>query len=120
MGLYKDHDDAKLKSSLALPQQSYAGQELYPGLHRKAAVLFYALNRNHAFGNGNKRLSVAAVVVFLFINDVVFVGTEAEIRDKALWLAQTTDPIGDVTRELAGWLEKRSVSRQEYERGVTK
>jgi death on curing protein len=62
MGLYEDHDQAKLDSCLNLPRQAVFGKDLYPGVFKKAAITFYAFNRNHAFGNGNKRLSVAVLV----------------------------------------------------------
>ena len=106
MGLYEDHDPAKLDSCLNLPKQAAFGQDLYPGVFKKAAITFYAFNRNHAFGNGNKRLSVATLVVFLFINDQILKVTTNELRDKALWLAQTDRPIGEVVEELAEWIEE--------------
>ena len=112
MGLYADYDEAKLQGSLALPRQIVFGKELYEGLYRKAAVLFYAINRNHAFGNGNKRLSVASLVVFLYINNLDLQGNHGALRDKALWLAQTTDPIDMVVDTLADWIEKNSILRK--------
>ena len=116
MGLYADHDEAKLQASLALPRQEVFGKELYEGVFKKAAVLFYAINRNHAFGNGNKRLSVASLLVFLYMNDIVYDGSNDDLRDKALWLAQTTEPIGDVVEHLAAWIQKDSFTREEYEK----
>jgi hypothetical protein len=63
----------------------------------------------HAFGNGNKRLSVMAFVVFLYIiNQALEVPPEA-LRDKALWLAQTDQPIGDVVAALAQWAEENCI-----------
>ena len=111
MGLYADHDEAKLQASLALPRQAAFGKDLYDGIFRKAAVLFYAINRNHAFSNGNKRLSVAALLVFLYINNVVFNGDDTELRDKALWLAQTPESIEKVVADLAVWIEKNSAAK---------
>ena len=108
MGLYDDHDPAKLDSCLNLPRQSAYGEELYPDIYKKAAITFYAFNRNHAFGNGSKRMSVAATVVFLFINDIAVTASTKELRDKALWLAQVEDPIGEVVERLAGWIKERS------------
>ena len=116
MGLYADHDEARLQASLALPRQSFSGEELYKGPYRKAAVLFYAINRNHAFGNGNKRLSVASLVVFLYINNIILKGSDAELRDKALWLAQVDERIERVIDHLAEWIEQNSLEKTEYER----
>ncbi len=111
MGLYKDHDQAKLESSLNLPQQSVFGEDLYPDLFTKAAVLFYVINRNHIFGNGNKRLSVAVLLVFLYINDHIFIGTPKEMRDKALEIATTTVTIDEVKIVLSEWIKQRSVHK---------
>jgi prophage maintenance system killer protein len=38
MGLYDDHDQAKVDASLNLPRQAAYGHELYPDLFTKAAV----------------------------------------------------------------------------------
>lgn len=57
-----------LESALQRPR-SYFGQELYPTLPRKAAVLFYSLIKNHPFPNGNKRIATSALLVFLHVND---------------------------------------------------
>lgn len=109
MGLYEDHDQGKVDSCLNLPKQAAFGQELYPGIFKKAAITFYAFNRNHAFRNGNKRLSVVAFAVLLYINDQAIEVTPQELRDKALWLAQTEEPIGGVIEELAIWAEENCV-----------
>ena len=39
------------------------GEEVYPGIHQKAAVLISAINHNHPLLDGNKRLSAAAAAV---------------------------------------------------------
>ena len=115
MGLYEDHDKAKVDSCLNLPRQAAFGEELYPGIFKKAAITFYAFNRNHAFGNGNKRLSVMAFAVFLYINNLAIEVEPAELRDKALWLAQTNEPIDKVVKELADWGESNCISVSELE-----
>lgn len=115
MGLYKDNDPGKVASCLSLPRQSAFGQELYPGVFKKAAITFYAFNRNHAFGNGNKRLSVVAFVVFLYINDYEIRVPTDELRDKALWIAQTSESVEKVVNQLAQWAEKNSVNINQQE-----
>jgi len=40
----------------------------YPNLEDKVAYLFYSINKNHAFNDGNKRSSVALSAYFLEIN----------------------------------------------------
>jgi death-on-curing family protein len=58
----------QLESCLATPEQTFDSQPLYPTLADKAAILFYLLVKNHPFKNGNKRLAVTTLTVFLFLN----------------------------------------------------
>ncbi|WP_445957612.1 type II toxin-antitoxin system death-on-curing family toxin [Yeosuana sp.] len=45
----------------------------YPTIEDKAAYLLYALNKNHAFNDGNKRASVALTAYFFEINGLEFI-----------------------------------------------
>src|ERR1700720_578602 len=58
----------RLESCLATPEQTFDAQPLYPSLEDKAAILFYLLAKSHPFMNGNKRIAVTALTVFLFLN----------------------------------------------------
>jgi death-on-curing protein len=57
-----------LESALAQPQMTFGGEDLYPTLADKAAVLGYALIQNHPFLDGNKRTGHAVMEVFLVLN----------------------------------------------------
>ena len=57
-----------LESALESPFQSYSGEELYPSIQAKAARLCYGLVKNHAMIDGNKRIGVHAMLVFLTLN----------------------------------------------------
>ena len=57
-----------LESALAQPQMTFDGEELYPTVVDKAAVLGYTLIKNHPFLDGNKRTGHAAMEVFLVLN----------------------------------------------------
>lgn len=61
-------DIALLESALESPFQSYAGEELYPSIQAKAARLCYGLVKNHAMVDGNKRIGVHTMLVFLSAN----------------------------------------------------
>ena len=58
-----------LESCISVPFQKYEKKFLYKGLCGKAAILFYLLIKNHPFQNGNKRVAVTALLVFLFLNE---------------------------------------------------
>src|SRR3989344_9517748 len=61
-------NEESLDALVKLPQSSYFGEEQYPTLESKAAIIFYTLNKKHLFSNGNKRMSVMCLSVFLLIN----------------------------------------------------
>ena len=54
-------DAGLLESAVVNPQRSFGGQELYPELFDKAAILGYSIVRNHPFFDGNKRAGFAAM-----------------------------------------------------------
>jgi death-on-curing family protein len=56
-----------LESCLGAPFQTFRGA-LYKRLAGKSAALFYLLVKNHPFENGNKRIAVMTVLVFLAMN----------------------------------------------------
>ncbi len=60
--------EGKLESSLKTPFQTFGGKDPYPTLEHKAAMLFYLLIKNHPFQNGNKRIAVTSLFIFLAIN----------------------------------------------------
>ena len=45
----------------------------YPTIEEKACYLLYALNKNHAFNDGNKRTSVALTAYFFELNGLDFI-----------------------------------------------
>jgi death-on-curing protein len=57
-----------LEAAVARPRTSALGQDAYPSIHHKAAALLHSIARNHALVDGNKRLSLAAVIAFYGMN----------------------------------------------------
>lgn len=57
-----------LESCLATPFQTFGRKHLYRGLIDKAAIIFYLMNKNHPFQNGNKRIAVVTLILFLMKN----------------------------------------------------
>lgn len=70
-----------LESCLQTPFTTFDGIDLYPTIYDKAGILFYLMNKNHPFRNGNKRLAVTTLLVFLFLN-----GYWIEISHEDLYL----------------------------------
>ncbi|MDA3793550.1 MAG: type II toxin-antitoxin system death-on-curing family toxin [Elusimicrobia bacterium] len=57
-----------LESCLLVPFQTFSKKLLYKGLISKAAILFYLMIKNHPFQNGNIRIAMTALFVFLYKN----------------------------------------------------
>ena len=57
-----------LERCIGQPFQTFDGRQLYPGLIKKTAILFYLMVKNHPFQNGNKRLAIVTLLWFLFLN----------------------------------------------------
>ena len=53
-----------LEAAAARPATTAFGELAYPSIHEKAAALLHSVARNHALVDGNKRLSLAAVIAF--------------------------------------------------------
>lgn len=68
MPAFHTRSPGKLESCLAQPFQTYDGKYLHQRFHKRAAVLFYLVAKNHCFSNGNKRMAVTLTMVFCFIN----------------------------------------------------
>ncbi|NOY86104.1 MAG: type II toxin-antitoxin system death-on-curing family toxin [Deltaproteobacteria bacterium] len=58
-----------LESCLGTVFQTFGGKDLYPTLIDKASMLFYLMVKNHPFLNGNKRIALTTLVVFLVMNN---------------------------------------------------
>jgi death-on-curing family protein len=78
-----------LESSLAVPFQRFGNRDLYKGLTAKAAILFYLLVKNHPFQNGNKRIAMTTLLVFLYKNQKWLKIDNKELYNFAIWVAQS-------------------------------
>ncbi len=65
---YAVRDLGLLDSAAARPRATVFGQDAYPTIHQKAAALLQSVVSNHALIDGNKRLGLAAVIVFYGVN----------------------------------------------------
>lgn len=80
-------DNGLLDSALESPFQSFDGEELYPSIQSKAARLCYGLVKNHAMIDGNKRIGVHTMLVFLTVNGYELEYTQKELSDLILDVA---------------------------------
>lgn len=80
-------DEGMLDSALNAPFQTFGGENVYPTLQQKAARLCFGLVKNHPFVDGNKRIGLHAMLVFLALNGVELQHSQTELSDIILQLA---------------------------------
>lgn len=86
-----------LESCLATPFQSFAKKSLYPTLIPKASMLFYLLIKNHPFQNGNKRIAMTTLFVFLYRNGKWLEVDTQELYNFTDWVARSPRTVKDET-----------------------
>jgi death-on-curing protein len=93
-----------LEEALYKPFMGLAdGVELYPGVARKAAVLFEALVSYHPFADGNKRTAEIVTAIFLWHEGYLWDFDEDEIVEFATDVAQNKLSIDNIKN----WIEIR-------------
>jgi death-on-curing family protein len=79
----------RLESCLATPFQTFGKKSLYSSLVSKASILFYLMIKNHPFQNGNKRIAMTTLMVFLFLNKKWIKVDTQELYNFTVWVAQS-------------------------------
>ena len=70
--LFGNEKDDSFKSSIGQIYQTFGGEELYPSVEEKAAMLLYLVTKNHSFSDGNKRIAVTLFLWFLNNNKILY------------------------------------------------
>ena len=78
-----------LESCLLVPFQSFEKKSLYKGLIEQSAILFYLMIKNHPFQNGNKRVAMTTLLVFLHRNKKWLKVDTKELYNFAVWVAES-------------------------------
>jgi death-on-curing family protein len=86
-----------LESCLAVPFQRFAKKSPYKGLIEKSAILFYLLVKNHPFQNGNKRIAMTTLFVFLYKNKKWMRVDNKELYNFAVWVAESNPKLKNET-----------------------
>ena len=84
-----------LESCVVIPFQRFSDKALYPSLVAKASILFYLMIKNHPFQNGNKRIAIVTLLVFLLGNNKwIRVDTQG-LYNFTVWIAQSPAALKD-------------------------
>lgn len=97
-------DECLLESALESPFQTFDGHDLYPSIIQKAARIGYSLVSNHPFIDGNKRIGIHIMLVFLAINGIDISCTQEDLIKIGLSLADDTMTF----EELSVWLSSHN------------
>ncbi len=70
--LFGNEKDDSFKSSIGQIYQTFDGEELYPSVEEKAAMLLYLVTKNHSFSDGNKRIAATLFLWFMNNNAILY------------------------------------------------
>ncbi len=69
---FANEKDDSFKSSIGQIYQTFGGQDLYPSVEEKAAMLLYLVTKNHSFSDGNKRIAATLFLWFMAGNGILY------------------------------------------------
>ena len=87
-GIRGIRDIGLLEMAVNSPFSSFGGEDLYKTLEEKAEQLCNSLIRNHPFLDGNKRVGILAMLIFLDLNNKKLNITNEEIVSLGLKIAK--------------------------------
>jgi prophage maintenance system killer protein len=92
-----------LESCLETPFQTFDGKELYHTFTAKLSILFYLMNKNHPFQNGNKRVAMTTLFFALYEAKKWIKADTQTLYNFALWVAESPPNAKD---EVVQYIEK--------------
>ncbi len=69
---FANEKDDSFRSSIGQIYQTFGGEELYPSVEEKAAMLLYLVVKNHSFSDGNKRIAAMLFLWFMEKNGILY------------------------------------------------
>jgi len=100
-------DLGKLESAIGAAFQTYDGKYLIKGFYMRAAALFYYLSKSHALFNGNKRLAVTSLLVFMAKNRKWLSIPREKLLDLSIMIAKRETQEKDIIIEAISGLIKK-------------
>ncbi|MBU0741561.1 type II toxin-antitoxin system death-on-curing family toxin [bacterium] len=95
-------DRGLLEAAATMPRATFDCVFLHDGIPEMAAAYHYHLSQNHPFVDGNKRVALAAALVFLSLNELALDATDDELEGLASGLAEGRPDKSDVARFYRG------------------
>lgn len=99
-------DVGLLEAAVARPATSVGGADAYPTVVEKAAALVHSAVRNHALVDGNKRVGLMLLIVFLGVNGRRLTATNDEAYELIVSIAEgRLDAVADIAGALSEFVE---------------
>jgi len=103
-GSFDIRDENLLDSALEQPKATYQGEYLHDSLLKMAAAYGYHLCNNHPFIDGNKRIGLTAMNMFLIRNNL-----EINVPQKEIYKLMIKVSSGQLSKkELTLWLKNNT------------
>ncbi|GEK89842.1 death on curing protein [Alkalibacterium putridalgicola] len=93
--------------------QTAFGEEVYPTLEEKAAILFINLVKKHCFHNANKRTAFMTLVYFLRINGMKLALPTDEAVKTCLMVATWDKPFDELKEQIVDVIKNNSTTINE-------
>lgn len=103
LGVGPVRDIGLLDAAAHRPQVELYGEQAYPALDTKAAVLLESVVCNHALVDGNKRLGWLATVVFYGLNGITLDAPDDDGYELVMALARSEPTVEAVAAALGSW-----------------
>lgn len=100
-------DIGLLDSAAHRPGATAFGDDAYPSIHEKAAVLLESIVRNHPLVDGNKRLGWLATYVFYGLNGFDLIAPDDDAYDLIIALAAGRSDSREAAAALERWAARR-------------
>ena len=92
-----------LESCLETPFQTFGKKELYPTFIAKVGMLFYLMNKNHPFQNGNKRVAMTTLFYVLHKQNQWLKVDIQQLYNFGVWVAESPP---DAKEEVVKYIQK--------------
>lgn len=99
------NDESLLDGILAKPLVAFEGEELYPDIFTKVAVLMYAMVNSRPFASANKPTALLCALFLLRANGFHIIS----IQDSLVELAEGTENGKYKVDHLVNWFRKNAV-----------
>ena len=98
-------DVVALERTVEQPKQIVFGEELYPSIYDKAAILSINLAKRHPFQNANKRTALVVMMTFFMMNGYKTTFSREETVSLLLTITTSSVEFDQLKANVAGYIK---------------